>query len=296
VTTPPCRVPAPGYYVWVESIDPADTPVDQGRDRLRPWRSPFGTASEVTFSPAGVAVQTHVGDPTPSAGSCTIDDLDVTGVPATASASGLSVEVESVLVGPFADPIADGRDLSDIESYPVAGTTSTRIAADGSYETPCIRVTTPGHYVYVFRSAGSAPDSAGHQLIPAFSDLTAHASEMLRVTEPDRPTPPPTVPPTTAPPTVPPTTAPPTSPPIVVPPTSPSVTPKVVSPPATPPGPRTSRPVAAALAFTGSDGTPGLVALGAAGVTLGGVTLAARALLRRRKAVAGASTGRDSRE
>jgi hypothetical protein len=47
-TTPDCVLPAPGFYVWVETIDPADTAAEKGGARVRPWRSPFGTATEVT--------------------------------------------------------------------------------------------------------------------------------------------------------------------------------------------------------------------------------------------------------
>lgn len=50
--TPGCTLPAVGYYVWVERIDDARVPADQGGDRIRPWRSSFGIASEVTHVPA----------------------------------------------------------------------------------------------------------------------------------------------------------------------------------------------------------------------------------------------------
>ena len=46
--TPGCTLAAPGYYVWVERIDPARTPADQGGSRMRPWQSTFGVASEIT--------------------------------------------------------------------------------------------------------------------------------------------------------------------------------------------------------------------------------------------------------
>ncbi|BDZ49150.1 hypothetical protein GCM10025867_13910 [Frondihabitans sucicola] len=117
-TTPPCRVPAPGYYVWVETIDPADTPSDKGRDRVRPWKSPFGTASEVTFSPKSIAVQTRVRDEQLDAGSCAVDELDVSGFSQIAEGEHPEVDVESLLLGPFAEPVSDGRDLSDIDSSP----------------------------------------------------------------------------------------------------------------------------------------------------------------------------------
>jgi len=47
-TTPACQVPADGYYVWTEWIDPERTPATEGGTRLKPWQSAFGIASEVT--------------------------------------------------------------------------------------------------------------------------------------------------------------------------------------------------------------------------------------------------------
>lgn len=46
--TPSCTLPAPGEYVWVETIDPARTPADLGGSRMLPWSSAFGVASEIT--------------------------------------------------------------------------------------------------------------------------------------------------------------------------------------------------------------------------------------------------------
>ena len=48
-STPDCTVPAAGYYVWTETIDAADTPLEKGGARVRPWKSPFGSATEVTL-------------------------------------------------------------------------------------------------------------------------------------------------------------------------------------------------------------------------------------------------------
>lgn len=269
-TTPSCRIPSAGYYTWVESIDPADTPADRGRDRIRPWTSPFGTASEVTLSPASIAVQTRVADRNPGAGSCAVDELDVSGFSAPGSGPRAEVEVESLLLGPFDEPVAEGRDLSEPGAFPVAGRASTVIDSNGTFETPCLRVTEPGHYVFVFRSDGSAKDAAGHQAVPAFSDYVAHSAEMLRVRQPERPTPPPTTPPVVVPPTTPPAT-----PPVVVPSTPPVTTPPV--------RPRPTRSAPPALAFTGSSGAAGILAVGGAAVAVGALALAGRALVRRRR-------------
>ncbi len=47
--TPECTVEHPGYYVWVERIDPETVPADRGGSRIRPWQSDFGISSEVTM-------------------------------------------------------------------------------------------------------------------------------------------------------------------------------------------------------------------------------------------------------
>ncbi len=46
--TPDCTVEQPGYYVWVEKIDPGSLPVERGGSRIRSWQSDFGIPSEVT--------------------------------------------------------------------------------------------------------------------------------------------------------------------------------------------------------------------------------------------------------
>ncbi|MFF1878266.1 hypothetical protein [Leifsonia sp. NPDC058230] len=56
--TPECTLAAPGYYVWVEKIDPSRTPADQGGTRMRPWQSTFGIASEITRVTAPVPAAT----------------------------------------------------------------------------------------------------------------------------------------------------------------------------------------------------------------------------------------------
>lgn len=47
-TTPSCTLPADGYYVWTERIDPGRTDPDAGGARVHPWTSEFGIATEIT--------------------------------------------------------------------------------------------------------------------------------------------------------------------------------------------------------------------------------------------------------
>jgi hypothetical protein len=48
-TTPDCTLPAGGYYVWVESIRPDDTPAPDAA-RVLPWTSRFGVADETVMA------------------------------------------------------------------------------------------------------------------------------------------------------------------------------------------------------------------------------------------------------
>jgi hypothetical protein len=56
-TTPPCDLPADGYYVWTERIDPSRTDPSAGGTRLRPWTSAFGIASEITRAQASAPTE-----------------------------------------------------------------------------------------------------------------------------------------------------------------------------------------------------------------------------------------------
>ncbi len=47
--TPECALPSAGHYVWTERIDPAAVDPDAGGERIRPWQSAFGIASEITM-------------------------------------------------------------------------------------------------------------------------------------------------------------------------------------------------------------------------------------------------------
>jgi hypothetical protein len=58
--TPECVLQHPGYYVWVERIDPSAVPAERGGSRIRPWQSEFGVSTEVTrvVSPAAATAAT----------------------------------------------------------------------------------------------------------------------------------------------------------------------------------------------------------------------------------------------
>ncbi|RPE77390.1 MULTISPECIES: hypothetical protein [unclassified Frondihabitans] len=241
--TKPCTLPSEGYFVWVETIDPKDTPVAQGRSRVKAWKSPFASATEVTFSPPKSpsplpSIATSVEHDEVVPGECTPDRLVATGFPTDAG----DVVVESVLLGPFADAPADGHDFGPdktLDDLPVAGRVKTVVTSDGEYESPCVEARKPGHYIWVFLSEGSKPIGAAQAVAP-FADLIAHASERFVVSKHDVPTPTPT-------PSVPPTTPP--TPQRTTPPTPSASTPPTTTP--VPPAPDEPRPPRL-LAFTGS--------------------------------------------
>ena len=76
--TPDCVVEQPGYYVWVERIDPASVPAERGGSRIRVWQSEFGIPSEATMveAPLSAAVLASTGTRTdfvaPVAGAMTV--------------------------------------------------------------------------------------------------------------------------------------------------------------------------------------------------------------------------------
>lgn len=177
--TKSCTLPSDGYYVWAESISPKDTAVSQGRSRIRAWTSAFGTAAETTLVPHGPTITTAVDTDDVAPGGCVVDHLDAAGFPAE------GVEVESFLVGPLSERPAEGDELADLDSLPVAGRATTVVSGDGRFDTPCVQVSEPGYYVFVYRSDG-APE------LPAFADLTVHREESFRVRPQPEPTPTPT--------------------------------------------------------------------------------------------------------
>ena len=186
-TTPGCELPSGGWFTWVETIDPSDTPVDAGRDRVQGWRSPFGTASETTFVPWAPEVSTTVVGPDQvEPGACVSDELTVTDWNAQAP----EARVDTVLVGPFPEALADGHDLgpiAEIDEALLAGRATTTVSGDGTYESPCLPVEREGHYVFLFTSEGSVPDDDGVQVVPAFADTTVHLAESFSVVAPEVP-------------------------------------------------------------------------------------------------------------
>jgi hypothetical protein len=97
------------------------------------------------------------------------------------------VDVESVLVGPFAEAPVVGSDLGPIDRLDpdlVVARETVTIGEDGTYATPCIALERPGTYVFLFSSEGSAVVDDGSQVVPAFADTTVYRSEMATVRQP----------------------------------------------------------------------------------------------------------------
>jgi hypothetical protein len=181
-TTPGCELPGGGWYTWVESIDPADTSPEEGRDRLQGWRSAFGTAAETTVVPWAPTIETAVvGGAVVEPGTCVSDALDVSGWNPEAE----EVVVDTLLVGPFAELPPVGSDLGDVDELEarglVAGRASTMLTGDGHVETPCVTASEVGDYAFVLTSEGTTTGPDGHQVVPPFADTRVHAAESFRV-------------------------------------------------------------------------------------------------------------------
>jgi hypothetical protein len=180
-TTPPCTLPAPGFYTWVETISPEDSPPAEGGTRILPWRSTFGSAAESTQVPHPPTITTTVGAPEIAAGDCQTDTLHVTSFVGVGA-----VPVRVRLAGPFASAPEDGTTIADGDAEAASATRSVvmSLTGDGDVTTPCIRVDAPGWYVAVTDSPGRPASDADGAAITPFSDLSAHASETFHASPP----------------------------------------------------------------------------------------------------------------
>ncbi|WP_348788637.1 hypothetical protein [Leifsonia sp. NPDC080035] len=86
--TPACELAAAGYYVWTERIRPERTPPDAGGQRLRPWQSAFGVASEVTLAAAPASVSLPSSGPTELAATGASDAVLPAGLAAASALGG----------------------------------------------------------------------------------------------------------------------------------------------------------------------------------------------------------------
>ncbi|MFS4504600.1 hypothetical protein ACMA46_00035 [Clavibacter sp. Sh2141] len=185
-TTPACRVPGGGFYTWVESISPDDTPIADGRTRVLPWRSTFAAATESTQVPHPPTITTTIGAPEITTGDCQTDSLHTTGFVGVGS-----VPVRVRLVGPLASAPAEGEAVaSSDDASPAVAQAEVQLTDDGDATTPCMRVDAPGWYLAVLDSAGRPAGDADGAAIPPFADHVAHAAETFHVSPPPAATPP----------------------------------------------------------------------------------------------------------
>ncbi|MFT2693816.1 hypothetical protein [Clavibacter zhangzhiyongii] len=177
-TTPACRLPAGGFYTWVESISPDDTPVADGRDRVLPWRSTFGAATETTQVPHPPTITTTIGAREITTGGCETDTLHVSGFVGTGP-----VPVHVRLAGPFSSAPAEGEavTLPDDAAGPAA---DVLLTDDGEATTPCMRVDAAGWYVAVLDGGGRPSGDADGAAIAPFADHAAHAAETFHAGPP----------------------------------------------------------------------------------------------------------------
>jgi hypothetical protein len=177
-TTPACRLPGGGFYTWVESISPDDTAVADGRDRVLPWRSTFGAATESTQVPHPPSVTTSVGAREITTGGCQTDTLHVGAFVGTGP-----VPVRVRLAGPFTAAPAEG-DAVAVPDDAASPASDVVLTGDGDVTTPCMPVDAAGWYIAVLDSSGRPAGEADGAAIAPFADHAAHAIETFHAGPP----------------------------------------------------------------------------------------------------------------
>ncbi|WP_022886244.1 hypothetical protein [Glaciibacter superstes] len=166
-----CQLPAAGYFVWTESIDPSESPHEEGRSQAGAWQSAFGTATEVTLSPWHPAVTTTASSPTAVVGDCLHDAITVVG-----SQPGYELVITASLWGPFAEAPEPGTQI-DEASAPLVGSVDVLFAGDGTLASGCLPTSEPGSYVWTYASPGNAATGE-------FGSMVVHAEETTLVEMP----------------------------------------------------------------------------------------------------------------
>lgn len=166
-----CQLPAAGYYVWTESIDPSESPHPEGRSQAGAWQSAFGTATEVTLSPWHPTVTTTASSPATLSGDCLHDVITVTG-----SQPGYELIITASLWGPFNETPEPGSEI-DQTSAPLVGSVDVLFTGDGTQSSGCLPAGKSGTYVWTYASPGNSAT-------PEFGSMTVHAEESTLVEEP----------------------------------------------------------------------------------------------------------------
>jgi hypothetical protein len=178
--SPACRLPAGGFYTWVQSISPDDTAVADGRARVLPWRSTFGAATETTQVPQPPRITTTIGSSEITTGGCQTDTLHTTSFVGVGP-----VPVHVRLAGPFSTAPADGEPVVVGEDGGAGGLASdVALTGVGDVTTPCMRVSSPGWYVAVLDSPGRPAGDADGAAIAPFAEDVAHAGETFHAGPP----------------------------------------------------------------------------------------------------------------
>ncbi|MGO1566141.1 MAG: hypothetical protein ACTHX5_15030 [Brevibacterium aurantiacum] len=132
-----------GSLTWVATIDPNDTPADQGRENVEMFVSEYGIDEESVFNQWTPQVVTQAQSPVIDAGDDMIDILTVTGMP---DDNGSTVEAKCLAWGPFETQPEVGTEVT--EDAALAGEGSVEVTGDGEYECNAGPAPEPGHYVF----------------------------------------------------------------------------------------------------------------------------------------------------
>lgn len=146
LTSPAVNVPEKyrnGSLTWVASIDPNDTPADQGRENIEEFVSDYGIDTESVFNQWTPKVVTQAQSPVIDAGDDMVDLLTVSGMP---DDEGSTVEATCKAWGPYETQPKVGTEIP--EDATLAGEGSVKVTGDGEYKCNAGPAPEPGHYVF----------------------------------------------------------------------------------------------------------------------------------------------------
>lgn len=132
--TPSVKLPAEGYYTWVEQIKETDDTV--------PWKAKFGQTKETSLVKWQPQIETKTSAALAKKGEILTDTLKV-----SANKDGVELPVKSTLYGPFKDkPVLSDKIPADA---PKVGTVETKITGNGTFKTPGLKLPESGYYTWV---------------------------------------------------------------------------------------------------------------------------------------------------
>ncbi|GAB3538706.1 hypothetical protein GCM10027403_25810 [Arthrobacter tecti] len=180
-STPSLTVPAPGWYVWTETIDPGSAKPAEAAAYVIGWQGKYGIAAETTFVPWTPQVQTTLSAHEALVGDSVADGVTLQGF--GTQPEGAPGTVLLSMYGPLSEPPVLGGEVPP--NAPLHSESSVP-ALNGAHTSGQFALfTEPGCYTVVARYPGD-------QYTNAFASPFGEPSETVCVQEPATPVEPPT--------------------------------------------------------------------------------------------------------